>query len=40
KELPHSNFEIAFPKRFSLIMNFLRLLPYRLYFVLTKSSLK
>lgn len=40
KELPNSNFEIVFPKRFAWIMKTLRLLPYRLYFALTRSSAK
>ncbi|WP_299879724.1 SDR family NAD(P)-dependent oxidoreductase [uncultured Cocleimonas sp.] len=40
KELPKSNFEITFPKRFSYIMKTFRVLPYKLYFALTKSSLK
>ena len=40
KELPKSNFEITFPKRFAYIMKTFRILPYRLYFALTKSSLK
>ncbi len=39
KDLPKSNFEITFPKRFAYIMKTLRILPYRLYFALTKSSL-
>ncbi len=38
KDLPKSNFEITFPKRFAYIMKALRILPYRLYFALTKSS--
>ncbi|MEB8431569.1 SDR family NAD(P)-dependent oxidoreductase [Cocleimonas sp. KMM 6892] len=40
KELPKSNFEITFPKRFAYIMKTFRILPYRLYFALTKSSLQ
>ena len=40
KDLPKSNFEITFPKRFAWIMKTFRILPYRLYFALTKSSLK
>ena len=40
KELPRNNFEITFPKRFAYIMKFLRIVPYRLYFALTKSSAK
>ena len=40
KELPKSNFEIYFPKRFAWIMKFLRFIPYRLYFYLTKNSVK
>ncbi len=40
KELPKSNFEIAFPKRFAYIMKTLRIIPYRLYFALTKNSAK
>jgi len=40
KELPKSNFEIYFPKRFAWIMKFLRFIPYRLYFYFTKNSLK
>lgn len=40
KEMPKSNFEITFPKRFAYIMKTLRLLPYRLYFALTAGSAK
>ena len=40
KELPKSNFEITFPKRFAYIMKTFRILLYKLYFALTKSSLK
>lgn len=40
KELPHSNFEISFPKRFAWIMKTLRILPYRCYFALTRASAK
>lgn len=40
KELPKSNFEITFPKRFAYIMKTLRLLPYRAYFALTAASAK
>jgi len=39
KELPKTNFEITFPKRFAWIMKTFRILPYRLYFALTKSAL-
>ena len=39
RDLPKSNFEITFPKRFAYIMKTLRILPYRFYFALTKSSL-
>lgn len=39
RELPASNFEITFPKRFAWLMKLLRLLPYRLYFFLMKGSL-
>ena len=38
KEMPASNFEITFPKRFAWIMKLLRLLPYRIYFALTKGA--
>ena len=38
KELHKSNFEIRFPKRFAWIMNTLRILPYKIYFWLTKAS--
>ncbi|KAG1657151.1 putative oxidoreductase [Nymphon striatum] len=40
RELPKNNFEITFPKRFAYIMKMFRVLPYQLYFALTKSSLK
>ena len=38
KELPKSNFEIYFPKRFAWIMKTLRIIPYRIYFALTNSA--
>jgi short-subunit dehydrogenase len=37
--LASSHFEIAFPKRFALIMKLLRLLPYRLFFAITQRLL-
>lgn len=40
KELNTSNFEIRFPKRFAWIMNTLRIVPYKVYFWLTKASAK
>jgi len=40
REMPKSNFEIVFPKRFAWIMKLLRILPYRIYFALTKSALR
>lgn len=40
KELPKSNFEITFPKRFAYLMKTFRVLPYQLYFAFTKPSLK
>jgi NAD(P)-dependent dehydrogenase (short-subunit alcohol dehydrogenase family) len=39
RDLPRSNFEIAFPKRFVYLLKVLRLLPYWLYFKLTKGAL-
>lgn len=38
RDLPHGNFEIAFPKRFVYLLKILRLLPYWLYFKLTKGA--
>lgn len=38
RDLPRQNFEIAFPKRFAYLMKLLRLLPYWLYFKLTKGA--
>ena len=38
RELPKQNFEIAFPKPFMWIMKTLRILPYWLYFLLTKRA--
>ena len=40
KRLSGSGFEIAFPKGFTLIMKFVRCLPYRLYFLLMQRLLK
>ena len=37
RDLPRQNFEIAFPKRFAYLMKALRILPYWLYFKLTKG---
>jgi hypothetical protein len=31
-------FEIHFPRRFTLVLKFLRLLPYRLYFALVRRG--
>ena len=39
RDLPRRNFEIAFPKRFVYLLKVLRLLPYWLYFKLTKGAL-
>jgi short-subunit dehydrogenase len=39
REMPKSNFEITFPKRFAWIMKLLRILPYRIYFTLTKGAI-
>lgn len=38
RDLPRGNFEIAFPKRFAYLMKVLRLLPYWLYFRLTRGA--
>jgi hypothetical protein len=38
RDLPRGNFEIAFPKRFVYLLKILRLLPYWLYFKLTKGA--
>ena len=38
RDLPRQNFEIAFPKRFAYLMKVLRILPYWLYFKLTKGA--
>lgn len=38
RELPQQHFEIVFPKRFGYLMKLLRVLPYRLYFWLTKGA--
>jgi short-subunit dehydrogenase len=38
KGLESDAFEIVFPRRFALILKFLRLLPYRLYFPLVKRT--
>lgn len=40
KELDGSHFEITFPKPFALIMKTLRILPYWLYFRLTRKAAK
>jgi short-subunit dehydrogenase len=37
--LASSRFEIAFPKRFAVLMKLLRLLPYRLFFAITQRLL-
>ena len=37
KGLEKGSFEIHFPKRFTRVLKFLRILPYRLYFALTKN---
>ncbi len=37
RDLPRQNFEIVFPKRFAYLMKLLRILPYGLYFKLTKG---
>ena len=39
RELDGDNFEIVFPKRFAVIMKLLRVLPYWLYFRLTRRAL-
>ncbi|MBL8652937.1 MAG: SDR family NAD(P)-dependent oxidoreductase, partial [Alphaproteobacteria bacterium] len=36
--LASDRFEIVFPRRFALILKFLRLLPYRLYFPLVRKA--
>ncbi len=38
RDLPRGNFEIVFPKRFVYLMKILRILPYWLYFKLTKGA--
>lgn len=38
RELPRQNFEIVFPKRFAYLMKLLRILPYWLYFKLTRGA--
>lgn len=38
RDLPRQNFEIVFPKRFAYLMKLLRILPYWLYFKLTKGA--
>lgn len=39
KGLGRSNFEIAFPRRFALLLKIGRLLPYRLYFAVTRRMI-
>lgn len=39
REIDGSHFEIFFPKRFGWVMKCLRLLPYRLYFAITRRML-
>lgn len=40
KGLEKDGFEVTFPKRFTYILKLFRILPYRLYFLITKSLLK
>jgi len=40
REIDSSGFEILFPKRFGWVMKALRLLPYRLYFALTRRMIQ
>lgn len=40
KGLSNGDFDIHFPKRFTLFLKFLRLLPYRLYFWILKTFIK
>jgi len=40
KGLESNSFELSFPKRFTYGLKFLRLLPYRLYFLATKALIK
>jgi len=38
-QLDNTQFEIRFPPRFAFVMNVLRILPYRLYFWITRRTL-
>lgn len=40
REIDNAGFEIFFPKRFAWTLKFLRLLPYRLYFALTRRMVQ
>ena len=38
RDLDKTHFEIVFPKRFAWLMKLLRLMPYAVYFALTKRA--
>jgi len=40
REIEKGKFEIIFPKRFAFIMKILRLLPYNIFFSITKRLLR
>ena len=40
REIEDCKFEIVFPKRFAFIMKVLRLMPYRIFFSITKKLIK